>query len=266
MRGSHAPCDGYEFEGRLRQEHDRHQRRQHSSRPMATRSRWRTTIRSEPAWTGSRCGPTICRASPAWRRTTRGCEAVPRDTEVLVIDAPARTHGSEMNELVRRAETILVPVLPSPIDMKACAHFMAELLELGRVQREQARLALVANRVRENTLMFEELDQYLGKLKVPYLSVAAAVDQLPARVPARHGNLRAARISRLAGLEAVGAGHEVARQQRSQPAEESRNAAAMSAAQASAYSSSGARALRASPGSRGCRPRCPRSAASRRDV
>jgi chromosome partitioning protein len=99
-----------------------------------------------------------------------GLRAAPRDTEVLVIDAPARTHGSEMNELVRRAETIIVPVMPSPIDMKACAHFMGELLELGRVQREQARLAVVANRVRENTLMFEELDQYLGKLKVPYLT------------------------------------------------------------------------------------------------
>ncbi|HWK72723.1 MAG TPA: AAA family ATPase [Povalibacter sp.] len=99
-----------------------------------------------------------------------GLRGVPRDTEVLVIDAPARTHGSEMNELVRRAETILVPVMPSPIDMKACAHFMAELLELGRVQRQQARLALVANRVRENTLIYEELDQYLGKLKVPYLT------------------------------------------------------------------------------------------------
>ena len=99
-----------------------------------------------------------------------GVRSVPRDTEVLVIDAPARTHGSEMNELVRRAETILVPVLPSPIDMKACAHFMAELLELGKVQRAQARLALVANRVRENTLLFEELDAYLGKLKVPYLT------------------------------------------------------------------------------------------------
>jgi chromosome partitioning protein len=99
-----------------------------------------------------------------------GLRAVPRDTEVLVIDAPARTHGSEMNELVRRAETIIVPVMPSPIDLKACAHFLGELLELGKVQREQARLAVVANRVRENTLMFEELDTYLGKLKIPYLT------------------------------------------------------------------------------------------------
>jgi chromosome partitioning protein len=98
-----------------------------------------------------------------------GIRNVARDTEVLVIDAPARTHGSEMNELVRRAETILIPVMPSPIDMKASARFMEELLELGKVQRQQARLAMVANRVRENTLLFDELDQYLDKLKVPYL-------------------------------------------------------------------------------------------------
>jgi chromosome partitioning protein len=59
--------------------------------------------------------------------------------------------------------------MPSPIDMKASARFMEELLELGKVQRQQARLGMVANRVRENTLLFDELDQYLDKLKVPYL-------------------------------------------------------------------------------------------------
>jgi chromosome partitioning protein len=98
-----------------------------------------------------------------------GLRNVARGTEVLVIDAPARAHGTELNELVRRAETIIVPVLPSSIDMKACSHFMAELLEIGKVARKQARLAVVANRVREYTLIFEELDLYLKKLKVPYL-------------------------------------------------------------------------------------------------
>jgi chromosome partitioning protein len=98
-----------------------------------------------------------------------GLRNVPRNTDVLVIDAPARVHGTELNELVRRAETILVPVLPSSIDMRACGHFMSELLEIGKVSRKQARLAVVANRVREHTLIFEELDSYLGKLKVPYL-------------------------------------------------------------------------------------------------
>jgi chromosome partitioning protein len=98
-----------------------------------------------------------------------GLRNMPRATEILVIDAPARAHGTELNELVRRAETIIVPVLPSSIDIKACARFMAELLEIGKVSRRQARLAVVANRVREYTLIYEELDQYLSKLKVPYL-------------------------------------------------------------------------------------------------
>jgi chromosome partitioning protein len=98
-----------------------------------------------------------------------GLRNVPRSTDVLVIDAPARVHGLELNELVRRAETIIIPVLPSSVDMKACAHFMAELLEIGKVSRRQARLGLIANRVREHTLIYEELDQYLSKLKVPYL-------------------------------------------------------------------------------------------------
>jgi chromosome partitioning protein len=98
-----------------------------------------------------------------------GLRGVPRSTDVLIIDAPARVHGLELNELVRRAETIVIPVLPSSVDMKACAHFMAELLEIGKVSRRQARLGLIANRVREHTLIFEELDQYLSKLKVPYL-------------------------------------------------------------------------------------------------
>ena len=98
-----------------------------------------------------------------------GLRSVARSTEVLVIDAPARVYGTELNELVRRAETIIVPVLPSAIDMKACAHFMTELLEIGKVSRRQARLGLVANRVREHTLIYEELDRFLAKLRVPFL-------------------------------------------------------------------------------------------------
>jgi chromosome partitioning protein len=99
-----------------------------------------------------------------------GLRSVARSTDVLVIDAPARVHGMELNELVRRAETIVVPVLPSTIDIKACGHFMAELKEIGKVSRKEARLAVVANRVREATLIYEELNQYLDKLKVPYLA------------------------------------------------------------------------------------------------
>ncbi len=109
-------------------------------------------------------------AIPAVAAFEEGLRAVPRGTEVLIIDAPARTHGRELNELVRRAETILVPVLPSKIDMRATTRFVAELAELGKVARRQARIAVVANRIREGTIIFDELDAALRGIGVPYVA------------------------------------------------------------------------------------------------
>jgi chromosome partitioning protein len=99
-----------------------------------------------------------------------GLRHLPRSADVLVIDAPARSHGKELTELVKRAESIIVPVLPSPIDIKAAQKFTEELLGQHKVAEKQARVAVVANRVRENTLIYDELDEYLDKLKTPYIA------------------------------------------------------------------------------------------------
>ena len=99
-----------------------------------------------------------------------GLRHLPRNTEYLIIDAPARAHGPELTALVNRAETIIVPVLASPIDMKAAAEFISELLQKGKVANRKAKVAVVANRIKENTLIFEELDEYLEQLKIPYIA------------------------------------------------------------------------------------------------
>lgn len=99
-----------------------------------------------------------------------GFKHVPRSSEIVVIDAPARSHGRELTDLVRHAETVIVPVLPSTIDIQATDKFIDELLEVGKVERKAVKLAVVANRVREYTLISQELDEYLSKLKMPYLT------------------------------------------------------------------------------------------------
>jgi chromosome partitioning protein len=99
-----------------------------------------------------------------------GLRAAPRNADVMIMDAPARSHGREVTELVRRAETVLVPVLPSAIDIRAASAFIEELQEVGRVARQQAKIAVVANRIKENTLSFDELDAYLRRLRVPYVA------------------------------------------------------------------------------------------------
>ena len=99
-----------------------------------------------------------------------GIRGLARNTEYLILDAPARSHGKELNELVKRAESIIVPVLPSPIDIKAAEGFVDELMKVSKVADKKAKVAVVANRVRENTLIAAELDDYLASLKAPYVS------------------------------------------------------------------------------------------------
>jgi len=117
-----------------------------------------------------------------------GLRTVARNTEILVIDAPARVHGTELNELVRRAETIIVPVLASSIDIKACGHFMAELLEIGKVSRKQARLL---GRHRQSRPRIHVDIRRIGSVSeqaqgaLPWLPARGA--ELRARLRARHG-------------------------------------------------------------------------------
>ncbi|MEL7297829.1 MAG: ParA family protein [Pseudomonadota bacterium] len=99
-----------------------------------------------------------------------GMRHLPRSADVCIIDSPARSHGPELTNLIKYAETVIVPVLPSTIDMQATTKFIAELQKVGKVNRKQVKIAVVGNRVRENTLIFDELDDYLERLRVPYLT------------------------------------------------------------------------------------------------
>ncbi|MEO0347318.1 MAG: ParA family protein [Pseudomonadota bacterium] len=99
-----------------------------------------------------------------------GLKKLPRTADVLIIDAPARSHGPELTNLVKHAETIIVPVLPSTIDMQATTKFISELQNVGKIERKQAKIGVIGNRVRENTLIFDDLDEYLERLRVPYLT------------------------------------------------------------------------------------------------
>ena len=96
-----------------------------------------------------------------------GGSRVPRNTDVLVMDAPAGAQGRDMSELLRRSQTALIPVIPSAIDMRALARFYDELVGLSRVVNQQIRIATVANRVREASPNRVLLEDYLRKLKLP---------------------------------------------------------------------------------------------------
>jgi len=99
-----------------------------------------------------------------------GLRGVNRTTDVVIIDAPARTHKKELTDLLNRSETIVIPVQPSPIDMDATAKFLEELHGYTRIKDKKAKVCVVANRFRENTIIWDKLDAFLDKQKEPYIA------------------------------------------------------------------------------------------------
>ena len=117
-------------------------------------------------------------ARPSGRSTIIGVDAsrgnfrVPRNIDYVVYDTPAAIQSKEINAYLRRAQSIIVPVLPSPIDMRAATPFIRKILENGRISRKECRIALIANRCRDNTNVYHQLDTFLRRLrKVPFISV-----------------------------------------------------------------------------------------------
>ncbi|MCG6888115.1 MAG: AAA family ATPase [Gammaproteobacteria bacterium] len=104
-------------------------------------------------------------------RLTRSWQMrVPPETDIAIIDSPAGTDITELTMLFQQNDSVLIPVLPSPIDIHATAHFIKELLTTGSVRQRMIRLAVVANRVRKNTLMYHALERFLFSLEIPFIS------------------------------------------------------------------------------------------------
>jgi MinD-like ATPase involved in chromosome partitioning or flagellar assembly len=89
---------------------------------------------------------------------------------VLVIDAPSGVKGLLLQEMVRRSNFIVVPVVPSPIDIHATADFIKEMFTIGGACATKNSIAVVANRMRSNSPARESLERFLVSLKLPFLT------------------------------------------------------------------------------------------------
>ena len=90
---------------------------------------------------------------------------------VVIYDVPAAIHGPRLENYIKKADMVIVPVMPSPIDMRAAREFIQRVRSMGPVIRNRIKVGLVANRCRAYTNIFSELDSYLLKEKgVKYIT------------------------------------------------------------------------------------------------
>jgi chromosome partitioning protein len=92
----------------------------------------------------------------------------PKGTTHVVLDTPAGLHGKRLDEVMRIADKVLVPLQPSLFDIQATYAFIRELQTHKRADRVQ--VGIVAMRVREHTLAAEQLRHFLDELSVPVVT------------------------------------------------------------------------------------------------
>ncbi|HFQ13209.1 MAG TPA: ParA family protein [Gammaproteobacteria bacterium] len=95
---------------------------------------------------------------------------LPPATERVVIDAPAGVSGQALVDFVCQVDVMLIPVLPSPIDIYAATTFIKELLLVGKIRKHGVRVGVLGNRTRKNTRVYQSLEKFLNSLKLPLVA------------------------------------------------------------------------------------------------
>lgn len=130
---------------------------------------------SSTFWVGQRAPelPTI-QVIPAYKHpigvTRNWFLRVEPNTECLIIDTAAALDFAAFQRTLQEASAIVIPVLPSDVDIHAVANSIGQLLTLARIDRNDQRIAVVANRARKNTLVYQRLVHFLNTLRIPFVT------------------------------------------------------------------------------------------------
>jgi chromosome partitioning protein len=117
--------------------------------------------RSSLEWTRLRPGTAAPVVGLDWSKAVIG---QPKGVERLVIDAPAALKKKDAFELVRMADVIVVPVLPSVFDQGSTLSFLARLNQLKSIRKSRKPVGVLRNRVRPRTRATARLAEFLSEI------------------------------------------------------------------------------------------------------
>ena len=120
---------------------------------------------SSRIWLGLR--PASAPAIKTWDVAHDSVVRPPKGVTHVVLDTPAGLHGKRLDEVMKLADKVLVPLQPSIFDIHATHDFLRQLLAHKR--RERVQIALVGMRTREGTIATDQLRNFLDGVKLPLL-------------------------------------------------------------------------------------------------
>lgn len=90
-------------------------------------------------------------------------------TDRVIYDAPARTDSAKVAKLIKLVDVVIIPVLPSAIDMRVAASFVADITARVRANNAHAIIGVVANRAHSGYHSYQALHKFLKALNVPFI-------------------------------------------------------------------------------------------------
>ena len=105
----------------------------------------------------------------AWEVDEQFNAKVPKGTTHVVLDTPAGLHGKALDAVMIIADKIVIPLQASVFDIYPTQSFIAELRQRRRSDKVQ--LAVVGNRIKDQTKATEHLQAFLHTLQVPVVTM-----------------------------------------------------------------------------------------------
>lgn len=91
----------------------------------------------------------------------------PKGTTHVVLDTPAGLHGKLLQDALRLADHVVVPLQPSIFDIYATRAFLDELAQMRKAGRMQ--VGIVGMRVDARTIAADKLQEFVEGLGLPVL-------------------------------------------------------------------------------------------------
>ncbi|MFT5209292.1 MAG: chromosome partitioning protein [Flavobacterium sp.] len=86
--------------------------------------------------------------------------------DIAIHDMPGAFGAEELRSIIGK-HRLLIPVLPSPTDIKACVRFLMALNRNGLIEENYQQIGLIANRVNVRTNYFKVLLAFLNQVNLP---------------------------------------------------------------------------------------------------